>query len=678
MHPLKAAGVELRFSVTRVAAVQRAALVRQLVRVVVTVTASCAVAFAAASSSSGLARATGGGSVAASDRLVFLSDRGHGRWFAMDADGSNVRALKPPFDTAEDVAWSPDASHVAYTAKEFGPLIVMRSDGTRQVQVAKKDATDFTWSPDGTLLAYELLYDRRVFFVRSDGTPAGGLALPPRTGFESWVGNDRVSLMTSGDKWVADRVGGGNRVDLPDVGDDYAWSPSGKQLAYLSSSKDTLCLVNADGSGRRCLSSAEDVVDLGWSPSGDRIALSSYPELFIVDPATMRVREIARIEPYAEDLTWSSDATRIAFTVDYSQASDIWVVHPDGSGLHRLASPGYDGGPRWVPASRLEHFEGAKAAPIGPAFLVSARTLEVHGAVDELAADGTRAAALTHGTPDHYQHIVIWKPGAQGLRQLVQRSPEASTWSGVALAGDLAAWINEGGGNYIEQVIETSVRGVYLGNLDLDVHTRDQDGNGNYVGNLVGDGGLLAWNEWSQQGDTSPADKTSLRAWYQRRERVVLGGPDSFRVVAADGTRLLVQRADGSLVVVGVAGNVVQRFPARQGIRGAGLSGTDVVVVSQRTLTDFDLATGKVKRNWKVSPEATLADVQSGVAAYVAGTSITLVDLRNGTSSTLSVATSRPPLAQLEPAGLFYAYAIGGKSSVRLLPFADIRKRLSR
>jgi hypothetical protein len=55
-------------------------------------------------------------------RPVFMSNRGHGLWFAMDADGSDVRAIRAPFDRAENVAWSPDASHVAYSNDSDGGL----------------------------------------------------------------------------------------------------------------------------------------------------------------------------------------------------------------------------------------------------------------------------------------------------------------------------------------------------------------------------------------------------------------------------------------------------------------------------------------------------------------------------------------------------------------------------
>ena len=65
-------------------------------------------------------------------------------------------------------------------------------------------------------------------------------------------------------------------------------------------------------------------------------------------------------------------------------------------------------------------------------------------------------------------------------------------------------------------------------------------------------------------------------------------------------------------------------------------------------------------------------------SVYVAGKTITLVDLRRGSRAALPLKTNGLPLAQLEPAGLFYAYATGEKSWVRLLPFTDIRKRLGK
>ena len=621
----------------------------------------CALLLAAAFLPAG-AGAVRGGSAATTERLVFKSDRGHGVWFAMNANGSNVRALRAPFDTAYELAWSADRSHVAYTVGTLEPLFVMRSDGTGRVKVAN-GAYEFAWSPNSKLLAYTDSADDRIHVVQADGKPMTSLDVGE--GVEGWAGNDRLMLIDSGRHFVVDLKSGKKVLDLPDVADisedQFQWSPSGKLLAYLSDSQDTLCLVNANGADRRCVKPALDDVSLAWSPHGDRIAVANYPQLSIVDPTTMRVRAVAKIEPYATDLTWSSDATRLAFVV----GNDIGVVGADGSGLQRMRSPSGESDPRWVPASRLARFEGPRAVPIW-ILRVSGRTLEVQGVVGGLAAEGGQVAVLTNDTPDHFDHVVIWRPGSKDPRTF-----RGERWSSLALAGGLAAWIAEAGGNNTETSIGTSGR-VSLGDF---VSYANNTGEGDYLANLVGGGGTIAWNEWSQLANDSTVRNPSLNAWYGGRERLVRRGPDSFRVVAADGSHLLVQ-AKGSLVVFAVDGKILRRFPAQQHLGGASLNGRDVAVVSAGKLVDFDLATGAVKRAWKIPPKAILADVQSGVAAYVAGRSITLIDLRSGQRTTLRLKSTEAPLAQLEPAGLFYAYGTTDLSRVRLLPFADIRKRL--
>ena len=95
-----------------------------------------------------------------------------------------------------------------------------------------------------------------------------------------------------------------------------------------------------------CLESSKSWAGIGsiaWSSAGDRVAVVALgPKvtgLWVLDADTMGAVEAVhwKGEGFPNDLVWSSDATRIAFTVGDGQASDIWkgeVVEPvDGEPL---------------------------------------------------------------------------------------------------------------------------------------------------------------------------------------------------------------------------------------------------------------------------------------------------------------------------------------------------------
>jgi TolB protein len=89
-----------------------------------------------------------------------------------------------------------------------------------------------------------------------------------------------------------------------------AWSPDGREIAFLRDLSFTV--VSVDGSGERVLT---------------RNAIGS-------------------------GFDWASDGT-IAFTRVRGGYRDIHVMNADGSGQRRLArSPGFEGTPAWSPVQR--------------------------------------------------------------------------------------------------------------------------------------------------------------------------------------------------------------------------------------------------------------------------------------------------------------------------------------
>jgi Tol biopolymer transport system component len=79
-----------------------------------------------------------------------------------------------------------------------------------------------------------------------------------------------------------------------------------------------------------------------WSPKGDRIVYSQQGSLKIASAEGGDGRELAHVNGYIEDGTWSPDGQRLRFSVSLPNSRRIWEVRADGSGLHEVTFPGWD------------------------------------------------------------------------------------------------------------------------------------------------------------------------------------------------------------------------------------------------------------------------------------------------------------------------------------------------
>jgi Tol biopolymer transport system component len=211
-------------------------------------------------------------------------------------------------------------------------------DGTHERLLSTTPGEDPEWSPDGTLVKFNP-------HVEPDGSLAAEIV----------------------------NVDTGARRDLPNP--DPArfngvfcgpWSPDGSRLACDGMSWDVDPTLNGiymirstDGGGLQRVTSdpfGEDA-PTDYSPNGKRLvflrANFSQPDdivfgLFTVklDGGDLRRLTPAGMEMNFEPARWSPQGNEIVFsahTPDGSYRSSLWVVHSDGSGLHRLPIAGCGG-----------------------------------------------------------------------------------------------------------------------------------------------------------------------------------------------------------------------------------------------------------------------------------------------------------------------------------------------
>ena len=168
--------------------------------------------------------------------------------------------------------------------------------------------------------------------------------------------------------WIAAASGANARrvVEIKEGSScDPAWSPDGRQLAFVIREKKdaagTIAIVNVDGSGQRTLAPGTHP---SWSGTGDAIVYQElagkYLRVVVIKPDGSGKRVLVEGDENDFAPAWSPDGKTIAFVSDRNEACAIYLSAADGSGsLHRLAfsEKGQVANPAWFRDSTRVVFE---------------------------------------------------------------------------------------------------------------------------------------------------------------------------------------------------------------------------------------------------------------------------------------------------------------------------------
>jgi len=165
------------------------------------------------------------------------------------------------------------------------------------------------------------------------------------------VGNLLVS-----DLWVMQADGSG-QVKLKSNAEEPTWSPDGRQIAYVrDGGSPQVRIINSTGGGdHRLTPDSLGAIQPAWSPDGSLIAFVSIGpnQLWVVHPDGSGLLNLTQGVAQEDGPVWSPDGSRIAFNsgpTDEPLESEVVVVNPDGSGRTTLTHhPGFDLSPDWSP-----------------------------------------------------------------------------------------------------------------------------------------------------------------------------------------------------------------------------------------------------------------------------------------------------------------------------------------
>jgi TolB protein len=176
--------------------------------------------------------------------------------------------------------------------------------------------------------------------------------------------------------FIAARDGSGERPLLQPQGVDYdaTWSPDGESIVFTSDREGSADLfrVRPDGTGLERLTNDPAYDDqAAFSPDSKQLVFvttraGGTADLWTLDIASKRAKPLTSGPGGDFRPSWSPDGQWIAFSSgrgygftfahgrwERLQPADIYVIHPDGTGLKRVGDRGnFCGSPKWTADSR--------------------------------------------------------------------------------------------------------------------------------------------------------------------------------------------------------------------------------------------------------------------------------------------------------------------------------------
>lgn len=301
---------------------------------------------------------------------------------ASTASAAGPRAIAPEPSFADFLPRvSPDGTRIAFLRYGVTPLHLVRDpslyvggvSGRSTVAFTKGSTasasnrelghydavTGVTWSSDGAQLVFAHTYaGSRYDIPRSElvvmdapGTAGDTLFIEPSPFFRAYspawsAANNRIafaggdSSVATGGIWLVSMTGAGLTQLTTGNDSEPAWSPDGKEIAFVRG--DNLALVPSNGGTVSVL--PVKATSPAWSPDGRTIVVATVapnPDIYAVDPSTASLRRLTTNPAADVTPTFTPDGSSIVFASERGRGKDsgsLWIMNADGSRERRLVA----------------------------------------------------------------------------------------------------------------------------------------------------------------------------------------------------------------------------------------------------------------------------------------------------------------------------------------------------
>jgi len=305
---------------------------------------------------------------------------------------------------AGDTQLSPDGGHIVFTVQNNdragAPYTQIWTADVARGSAAPlgpgSEGSSPRWSPDG----------RRIAFVGSGDTGKAAIVVANADG----TAPAPIAEIS------------GTNAPLPNLGDRLAWSPDGRQIAFVSAVPGPEPDMDAD----------PIVITRYWwrpaSSAGGRFNDNRRLHLFVVDVQTRQVRQLTTGNFYEHSIDWSPDGKQLAFLSnhepdpDFKNNYDVFLLDVASGGVRQLTqTTSNEYRPVWSPDGKTIAVQGLKR------LLTSSETNSEDTHVWTIdAATGQRREI--GATMDNRQGAPQWSPDGRSIYFTVQSRGSAGLY----------------------------------------------------------------------------------------------------------------------------------------------------------------------------------------------------------------------------------------------------------
>jgi hypothetical protein len=308
---------------------------------------------------------------------------------------------------------------------------------------------------------------------------------------------------------------------------------------------------------------------------------------------------------------------------------------------------------KFIPAAAVDRSLSKAGSPV-----------DLPGPVEALGMDGYRVALAVH-EPGECAQIMYWNIAWNYVSKITdedERTCKLTQQGGeirsVGIAGIRSAWVIRS--QHAERLLTSNSTAC----VDRIVATVPRSS-----GRLAapsGDGPALAY------AATNANRQSDVLGTVGNREVVPLvSGEGTPVAISADGGRFAVLNRGGAIDLRSATGDLTGTLHTAGAVAVA-LRGNHVVVLTRSgRLKVFGAATLAELHDWAAPTGASGVDAQYGVAAVIAGGRLYAVSLATGRKSLIASVPGRV-FAQIEPAGIAYAYNTGTHGHLRFVRLAEV------